>query len=83
MRVAILEEGPLAAIAALGHVMRDARKDDTRQSGHDSSLSRPIGRVQEFLHLSPYFARISVDMETRTGLSLAPGKRGPKPKTDI
>jgi hypothetical protein len=40
--IALLEEGPLAPIAALGHVMREAGNDDAGQASHDGSTSTGV-----------------------------------------
>ncbi len=40
--VVVAEEDTLAPVASLGHVMRDARKDDARDTGHASGgISQP------------------------------------------
>ena len=40
--VLVAEEGPLAAVAALGHVMRYAGNDYTGEAGHDDAASHGI-----------------------------------------
>ena len=43
--VAILKERPLAPVAALRHVVRDARQNHAGKAGHGIVLSRVMGSV--------------------------------------
>nr|WP_228765684.1 hypothetical protein [Sphingopyxis solisilvae] len=38
--VAVLEEGPLAPVAALGNMVRNAREDEARKAGHAETLCK-------------------------------------------
>ena len=51
--IPILKKSPLAPVAPLGYMMRDAGDDDSGEAGHGVGCSGIVGGVKGLLHVSP------------------------------